>query len=174
MESKKDFRKWMCLIISAIVVFWAVNNFNTIGNVLGYIAKIIFPFILGGCLAFWLNIPMSFFEKKLHKIKNKKMLRVISLTLAILVILLIFVLIITLIVPELIDIVKMLIDNIPYYVEELNKLMSNYAETTDVLSNINIDTETIKNELMEIAPGLVNSSISVITGVINGISNFVI
>ncbi len=57
------------------------------------------------------------------------MLRVISLTLAILVILLIFVLIISLIVPKLIDIVKMLIDNIPYYVEELNKLMSNYAET---------------------------------------------
>ncbi len=174
MESKKDFKKLMCLIISAIVAFWAINNFNTIGNVLGYIVKLIFPFILGGCLAFLLNIPMSFFEKKLHKMKNKKMLRGISLTLAILVILLIFVLIITLIVPELIDIVKMLIDNIPYYAEELNKLMSNYAETTDVLSNINIDTETIKNELMEIAPGVVNSSISVITGVINGISNFVI
>ncbi len=174
MENKKDFKKWACLVISAIIVFWAINNFNIIGNVLGYIIKIIFPFILGGGLAFLLNIPMSFFERKLNKIKNKKLRRVISLTLAILVIVLIFVLIITLIVPELVDIVKMLIDNIPYYAEKLTNFLTNYTNTTDILSNINIDKESIINELKQIAPGLVNSSISVVTGVVNGISNFVI
>ena len=174
MKNKKEFKKWTILIIAVIITYWGINNLSVIGNALTYITKIIFPFILGGFLAFLINIPMSFFEKKLHKIKNKKMLRIISLVLAILVILLIFILIITLIVPELIDIVKMLIDNIPYYAEEINKFIGNYTEGTDIISNINIDTDSIKNEIIEMIPGLVNSSISMITGVIGAISDFVI
>ena len=78
-EDKKEIRKWLTIILIAIVGYWAINNLSTLGNFIGKIISIIFPFILGGSLAFILNIPMTFFEKNtivekeaLQTIKKKK------------------------------------------------------------------------------------------------------
>ena len=69
-EEKKEFKKWIILILVAVIAFWAINNLSTLGNILGKIVSIIFPFILGGSLAFILNIPMTFFERKLINISK--------------------------------------------------------------------------------------------------------
>lgn len=187
MENKKDNLKRIfifCVIL--IIIYWGINNINLIGNIINKIISIIFPFILGGALAFILNIPMTFFEKKLLNIKrkkkvffkNKKVVRIVSLIFAIIVISFILYLIINLIVPELIDIVKLLIQNIPYYAEELNKIIQNNTENIqeidNIISNMNFDTESIKNELMQIVTGVLNSSISIVVGVIGFITNLII
>lgn len=187
MENKKDNLKRIfvfCVIL--IIIYWGINNMNLIGNIINRIISIIFPFILGGALAFILNIPMTFFEKKLLNIKrkkkvffkNKKVVRIVSLIFAIIVISFILYLIINLIVPELIDIVKLLIQNIPYYAEELNKIIQNNTENIqeidNIISNMNLDTESIKNELMQIVTGVLNSSISIVVGVIGFITNLII
>lgn len=187
MENKKDNLKRIfvfCVIL--IIIYWGINNMNLIGNIINKIISIIFPFILGGALAFILNIPMTFFEKKLLNIKrkkkvffkNKKVVRIVSLIFAIIVISFILYLIINLIVPELIDIVKLLIQNTPYYAEELNKIIQNNTENIqeidNIISNMNLDTESIKNELMQIVTGVLNSSISIVVGVIGFITNLII
>ena len=126
-KNKKNLRSWIILIFVIIIGYWAINNLSTIGNLYRNILNIIFPFVLGGGLAFVLNIPMTFFEKKLlkdnnkkkQKLRNRKVVRVISIVFAITVILLIVALIVTLILPELIDILNLLIENIPYYVEKI-------------------------------------------------------
>ena len=62
MENKKDNLKRIfvfCVIL--IIIYWGINNMNLIGNIINKIISIIFPFILGGALAFILNIPMTFF-----------------------------------------------------------------------------------------------------------------
>lgn len=69
---KKEIKKWLPLIIASIIVYWGINNLNVIGSFISKIMQIIFPFVLGGALAFILNIPMSFFERKLSKIKYGK------------------------------------------------------------------------------------------------------
>ena len=91
MESeKKDLRNLLKVIIIAIIIYWGINNFGIIGTVFGKIIEIVFPFILGGALAFILNIPMRFFENKLtKKKKRKKIARIISLILSIIIIILI-------------------------------------------------------------------------------------
>lgn len=188
-KNKKDLKKWITLILVAIIGYWLVNNLNTIGNLFSTIVNIIFPFILGGCLAFILNIPMTFFEKKLLKINkkskkkakqktNSKLLRIVSIIFAIAVILLVLVLIITLIVPKLIDVVKLLIDNIPYYTEEITKLIENYGgnipDINSIMQETNIDVEGIKNEIINQIPKLLTSSISIVSSIINGVANFFI
>ena len=70
-NNKKDLKKWIVLVLLIIVSYWAINNLNIIGNYISNILHIIFPFLLGGCLAFVLNIPMTFFEKKILKENNK-------------------------------------------------------------------------------------------------------
>ncbi len=187
MESeKKDLRNLLKVIIIAIIIYWGINNFGIIGTVFGKIIEIVFPFILGGALAFILNIPMTFFENKLSKIKNKKrkslinknLIRFISLILAIIVITFILYLIINLIVPELIDIIKLLVSNIPYYAEEINKFINsnteNIQEIDSLISGMNFDTDSIKNELMEILSSVLSSSVSLVMGVVGLITNLII
>lgn len=181
MENKQEFKKWIMLILIAIIGYWIINNFSTLGNILNNIFNIIFPFVLGGGLAFLINIPMSFFEKKLSQTKGKKgkkrnktIVRAISLTLSLVVVICIILLIVYLILPELINIVKMLIDNIPYYASEINKLLGDYTNTTELMSNFNVDAENIKNEIMNEIPNLLNSSISIVTGIIGTISKVII
>ena len=151
-ENKWTFKKCLLLILIAIFAYWAIHNFSIVGNIVATIYNLIFPFILGGCIAFLINLPMAFFERKILKIKEKKnsknkknkrakperkgkSIRLISLILALLVIILIFALIIRLIVPELINVIRMLIDNIPYYIDEVSKLVQKYGNDT-----VNINT----------------------------------
>ena len=184
MDSKKiDFKKLIILVLVAVIGYWLINNLSTVGNLLNTIINIIFPFILGGCLAFILNIPMSFFERKLtqnkksKKVQKSKLARIISIILAIAVIVLVLALIIKLIVTELINVVNLLIENIPYYVEEITKFVQTYSENIDINAIIqenNINVETIKNEILSIIPTLLTSSVSVVTGIISGITTFII
>ena len=181
---KEEIKKWITLIIVAIIGYWTINNFKVVGEILSNILNIIFPFILGGSLAFILNIPMTFFENKMLKQKKKKqsknlkLIRIFSIFFAIVVILVVVTLIVTLIVPELIDIVNLLTDNIPYYVEEISKLIQ---EHSDKLTNINsvivnkdIDIENIKNQILSQIPGLLTSSISIVGSIFSGIATFFI
>lgn len=188
MEKNKDnFRKWIILILIAIIGYWSINNLTTLGSFFGNIFNIIFPFVLGGCLAFVLNLPMSFFERKLldnnknkkkRKQKNKKLVRIVSIVFAILVIFLVLALIVTLIVPELVNVINMLIDNIPYYVSETTKLIEqNGGDISDVntlIQQSNIDIENIKNKIMNQIPKILTSSISIVGSIINGIATFFI
>lgn len=172
MEKKcVDLKKYFILIVFTLVGLWIINNLGIIGSFIKTFINIIFPFILGGCLAYLLNIPMSFFENKCKKVKNKKLLRIISLTFAILVILTIIMLVITLIVPRLIDIVKLLIDNIPYYSEQIGNFISGLEID---IPQYNIDIYALKDQIMNQIPNILTTSISVITNTVSAISNFFI
>lgn len=187
MEKKNlEIKKWLILTSVILIGYWVVNNFSILGNFFSTILNILSPFILGSCLAFVLNIPMSFFEKKLskiktkkgNKIKNKKVLRFMSIVFAIFVIILIFTLIITLIVPELVNIVKMLVDNIPFYTEKISELFEKYGENISNISNMiqetNMNKEEIKEQIANQFSGLLTSSISIIGSIVSAIANFII
>lgn len=175
MEEKKiDLKKYIILITYAIIGLWIVLNLNTVGNIINCIIKVIFPFLLGGSIAFILNIPMSFFEKKMFKIKNKKVLRTIAIIFAILVIVLVIAIVITLIVPRIIEVINLLIENMPYYAEKINNIL----EETDIelldMKNFNIDVESMKEQIVNQIPNLLNFSIAIVTNTISAISNIFI
>lgn len=186
---KDKLKKPIILILVALIGLCIVINIDTLWNVLGTIFRIINPFIIGGCLAFILNIPMSFFERKLiarkrkkNKNKNKKinkrLLRVLSIIFAIVVILLIVTFIFTLILPELVNVIGLLIDNIPYYVERItefaNKYDLNLPDLNSIIEEANLDIEAVKQSLIGSIPSLLSSSISFVGSIISGISSFFI
>ncbi len=182
-NGNKDLKKGIIWIVVALIGYWIINNLNTVGNILGIIFTILFPFVLGGCLAFLLNIPMTFFERKLsnlhkNKKKNTKLLRTLSIIFAIVIILCVLALVVTLIVPELVEIVSLFINNIPYYAEQITKIAQEQKiEIPDINSMIqdaNIDMELIKKQITNMIPSLLTSSISVVSSIVSGISSFVI
>ena len=183
-NNKTELKKWIILILVAIIGYWIINNFSTLGNIFNNAFSIIFPFVLGACLAFIVNIPMAFFEKKFlknkkkNKKRNKKLIRIISIIFAIVVILMVFILIIRLIVPELVNIVNLLVDNIPYYIEEITKLIennaNNFSDLNSAIQNMNIDKESVSNEIISQIPKILTSSMSFISSIISGIATFFI
>ena len=53
------------LIVFTILIFVGVWKFNIVLAALGFAWGILFPFVLGGAIAFIINVPMTFIEKKL-------------------------------------------------------------------------------------------------------------
>ena len=169
-----DLKKWLLLISFALVGYWIVNNMESVGKILSAILAILFPFILGSALAFIINIPMSFFERRMAKINNKKILRALALIFAIFVIALVITLVVNLIVPKLIDIVNLLIDNMPYYTEQIDSLIKRIQMDMPEASKVNIDLENIKSQIINQIPSLLTMSISMLSNVIGAVSSFFI
>lgn len=183
-NNKKDFKKWSILIILLLIAYWMINNLQIVKGWINNIISVLFPFLLGGCLAFVLNIPMTFFEKKVLKSNNKKkngnkkLKRIVSIIFAILVIATVLILIINLILPKLLDILNLLISNIPYYTEQITKLFKNFGnDITDIntiINKTNIDMDEIKGKIIKNIPTLLTSSILIVSNIIKGITTFLI
>lgn len=106
--------KNIILIVLIIAVIWTVfQNLNILLVYIFMLFKIIFPFILGGAIAFLLNIPMVFFERLLFKNKKavnnnlcKKISRPCSLVLSMAAIAAVVTGVFTVVVPQLTDTIK--------------------------------------------------------------------
>lgn len=55
---------------AAIFFYWALQNLSLLADAAGWLLNILWPLLLGFCMAFVLNIPMRFFER--HLLKNPK------------------------------------------------------------------------------------------------------
>ena len=86
MEWNKETFKQLCFLVAfGVLLYLGIEHFDVVISVLGTILSLIFPFILGGCMAFILNVPMRAIEKALFsRVKNqsrrvRRLKRVISL-----------------------------------------------------------------------------------------------
>ena len=106
--NKENLKRIRGLIVFTILVFVALWNYKTLYRGVQFLGHVIFPFALGGGIAFVLNMPMRFLEEKLFqntkqgKTKwNKKIARPISLILAVLFVVAIIGVVMCVVIPEL-------------------------------------------------------------------------
>lgn len=70
--SKENTKKIKGLILFTVLILVLLWNYKALFSVIRIMGNAIFPFLLGGAIAFVLNVPMSFVEKKLFgKAKQK-------------------------------------------------------------------------------------------------------
>lgn len=183
MDKKEEYKNIIKILLILLIGYWIVNNVNIIGNIIIKIFQILFPFVLGTCIAFILNIPMKFFESKLSNLKikkrrflkSKKALRILALALSIIIIACILIFIINLIVPELVNIGKILIDNIPNYLSQIEELIpEDKKDISNFIEELDIDTQNVKEQIINSISGLLFSSVNLITGIISGITTFIV
>ena len=67
MTPSKKFRETLMLIVVGILLYFILTNYKLFLNIIVYIYDILFPVLLGGLIAFILNVPMSAIEKKFFK-----------------------------------------------------------------------------------------------------------
>ena len=77
----KNTQGFFGLVAFGVLLYLGVSNISYILKAFSYLVSVIFPFIIGGCMAFIINVPMRFFETKLFS-KVKKGKRALSLILA--------------------------------------------------------------------------------------------
>lgn len=117
----------LVIVLISISVYFILYNIPSIWKFFGFIFGIISPFVLGGCVAFVVNIPMKFLETKVFKnMKKKGAKRGLSLIISILLVLCVVVLVIVLIVPQLIISIKSLEDKIPIFADDIIKYINKY------------------------------------------------
>jgi predicted PurR-regulated permease PerM len=176
MKEKEETKKWMILILFAVTSYYIINNLNVVWNVIKVLFDVLLPFILGGALAFILNIPMTKIEntlnKKIQKDKIKKYTRIISITISLIIFLGVIGLIAFLIIPELIESIESLISNIPSLVSDIeNFILKLLKEHTDIQLEIkeifkNINASSILSNLLNY---VINGSLTFIGSLISSI-----
>lgn len=184
--NRNNVKTIMLLIVFTIGVLVCFQNIDTVGRGLLYVFSIISPMILGGCLAFVLNIPMSFFEKKLFPVENKftkKAKRPISLVLSIVVIVAVVTAVLFIVVPRLSDTIAQVIvtaqkslpklmNFINQYVddEQVSQLFKEYSNF-DVRSAIDMAVNFFKSDL---TTNVLGSTVGVVRGIVSSVVNVAI
>lgn len=107
--------KTAILLVSAFLLYILLNYGKVVMEILNKAYQLFFPFILGGCIAFIINIPAEFFSRKLLNCKTKGIGKIvrkhnasISIVLSCFLILGILVLISSIIIPNIIETIKIL------------------------------------------------------------------
>ena len=174
MKELKELKKWFILIIFAILSYWLVNNFNVITDLVMKIINVLFPFILGGILAFILNIPMVKIETLLNKkFKNKKVNRIVSITLSLLIFVLIILFIAFLLIPELVSNIELLVSSLPSLItnvqESIVNLLSEYPDVQIEIQKVFAESGNINNILTNILNYIINGAIGFVKSLISSV-----
>ena len=190
--SKKNIKKILGIITFAIVLFTLSQNLSSVASFFNGALAVFASTIVGFCLAFILNIPMNILENKLFKglknSKNKvadKMLRPLSLISTIILTFGFIVLLMFIIIPQLHDLIMLIIEKVPAYYESVVKWIDNMVLrfgldiSTEILHNPKIDINTITSMAEKIftfdgTSDILNTTLGITSSVFSGIANFAI
>lgn len=186
---KENMRKMRELILFTIIILIALWNYKMIFDAIVFILGIVLPFLVGGAIAFVLNVPMSFFEEKIfynRHLKDKKianrLARPVSLVLTIAVLIGVVVLVMFVVIPELTKTILSLGKTIQAFVPEaqrfLEELFTDNSEVRAWLDSLNLDVDQIMNSAVSFfqngAGNVLNSTVSAIGSIVSGVTTFVI
>lgn len=136
------------------------------------------PFIIGGVIAFLLNLPMKLIEEKIvnplcKKNKRlKKMSRTISLVCTLVIVVILMGIFISYIVPQLADSLRVLTNDIPKYISSLQNEIMNKVDKLDVLQNTSFDIQAMIQKFLAFVENFINMFISNVLNFTIGITNF--
>ena len=187
MELKFDkimIRRILIGVLGIIVAYWLLHEPERAKYIANSVVSVLAPFVIGGVIAFILNVPMRAIEGKLQWIKKNFFRRLVALVLTLLCALLILALVVVLLIPELVESIKSLgprLESAYYSVStyikhmlekypEINEQVSQYLDIKnyDVSALIKQAIEAISSGLGFLVPQAFNAVSTVIGGLISG------
>lgn len=187
--NRDNLRKIRGLILFTVIVIVALWKYNLVLDALSFVVGIIFPFLLGGAIAFILNVPMHFLEHKLFgsmkaegKKWGKKLARPISLTLTIVIVIGIIAVVSLVVIPKLGGTFILLGRNIQDFIPKVQnwgeELFNNNKEIAAWINKMEIDWEKIMDSIMSFfkngAGNVLDSTFTVAKGIVSGMTTFII
>ena len=179
---KKQMKSIMLLILFTVMLYVGLQNIDVVLGVLGTVIGLVFPFILGGGIAFVLNVPMSFLERNIFgrgRLKNSrraaKAARPVSLVLALLLVILIIMIAGFVILPELGNTVMGLGKGIETGIRNLqiwiDSTFQNNSAIVEWANSLEIEPQKMVDSIMGVLQNGVNNILSSAVTVTVGIAN---
>jgi predicted PurR-regulated permease PerM len=167
-----EIRKYIILVLTGVLSYWLLNNLKIFYDLFKTLFNVILPFILGGAIAFILNIPMSKIEKVFEKKLGLKgnYVRGISIAISILIVVFIILFICLLLVPELIENIKTLIGSIPTIIDKVKVLTADMlVKYPEAQAKVNeaFSVSSVSAIFSAILNGIMNGSVTFITNFIS-------
>ena len=183
--SMKKIRELIVFTAFLVVALW---KFDVVIEVLKSIWKIVFPFALGGAIAFVINVPMSFLEKKmLGKIKEnnkigKKAARPISLLLTIILAAGVMVLVMFGVIPQLTQTMGNLMTSISDFIPQMQNWIRDFSHNNqEIMKLVNQvqfnQDQAIKWGISILGSGagnMMNTTMSAVGSIVSGLATFFI
>ena len=186
--SKLSMKKIRELIIFTVLLVVALWKFEVVIDVLKTIWGIIFPFVLGGAIAFVINVPMSFLEKKIFgKIKEgnkagKKLARPISILLTIILAVGVIILVMFGVIPQLTRTIASLMMSIANFIPQMQDWIREFSHNNqDIMKLVNQvqfnPDQAIKWGISILGSGagnMMNTTMSAVGSIVSGFATFFI
>ena len=186
--SKISVKKIRELIVFTAFLVAALWKLDVMLDVLKEIWSIIFPFVLGGVIAFVINVPMSFLEKKIFtkvKKENKavgKLARPISLLLTIVLVAGVIALVMFGVIPQLTrtmgTLVMSISDFIPQMQSWIREFSHNNQEIMKLVDQVQFHPDqAIKWGISFLGNGagnMMNTTVSAVGSIVSGVATFFI
>ncbi len=170
--------RWLIVFtITAAVAGWNYRNLIALGmKLLGFVS----PFLLGGVMAFILNVPMRRIEELLPGKRGSRLRRPASLCLTLVMVAGVLLLVVFVVMPQLFNTVLGLQNSIPAFLTDIKKgaenLFAQYPEIADSINNIQIDWKSFLEGIIKFlsngAGTVLSSTVSAAMSIISGVTTF--
>lgn len=184
--NKTNIKKLLGIITFAILLYVGLQHLNYVGAFFAAVFELIFPFLLGGGIAFILNVLMRDLEHRIferNKMKNaslKKLKRPISLLLTLLIVIGAFFLVMFLVIPEIVNTIKTISLKSDDFVLQINQITSfveeKYPDIAALLGNYQFDWEKIGSNiftfLQSSVGNMLKSTFSIASSILGGMIDF--
>lgn len=149
-----------------IVLYWLLNERESVKVVFNAALNVLSPFITGGCIAFIANVPMRFFENKLGKIKAPGLKRTIALILTFIAVALVLGIVFLLLIPQLVKTIETFIPAVYDFMQEVgvyvNEALSENPDAMGLLEGSGNSTMLDITALVQKVVGWLGDRISTI------------
>ena len=187
--TKENVKKLRGLIVFTAVIVVCLWKYEASLKILFFIWGVVRPFILGGAIAFVLNVPMNFIQRHLfpqeriehNKIWNK-LARPVSMLIVLFLVIATVGLVMFVLIPQLGNTFANLGQSIQNFIPQIQEwaevLFHNNKEVMDVINHLEFDWNKIMNTGFDFftsgAGSVLDSTISAAKSIINGITTFFI
>ena len=182
--SRQQVKNLLLVVCGGVAFYTLLHHLGVVAMGIGWLIDVLAPFLLGGAVAFVLNVPMRAIERNMrpNSRKQAKLCRPLALVLALLAVVGIIGLACMVIGPGIKDAVLSIADQLPAAVERLNawalQLEAWLPQIESFIIDLNIDWEGLSRKIMELAQNwgtdLISSGGDIIGGVVGAVSTFII
>lgn len=179
-NGKITIKKIRGLILFTLLIVVGLWDFDVVLDALKFMWSIIFPFALGGAIAFVINVPMSFLERKLFNGKKSSAARGLSLLLTLFLVVSVLGLVLFVVIPQLGNTLISLANNIASFIPVLQEWVTEFfhgnSEVTVWINQIQFEPNKMVQVAIDFlgvgASDVMNTTVMALGTFISGITAF--
>ena len=169
----EEVKKYITIGAVLIILYWALQNLQLIFSVMSKILTLFMPFLIGGVIAFIMNVPMKQIERHLFQKEQYQtekfaaLRRTCAYVLTLLAIIVILAAAMVIVIPQLVSTIA-----------DIVKQAKAYPQIEQQLASVQIDWESLLKSVMDFVTagtkGIISGGIGAVTSIVSGVTNFFI